>query len=206
MKNTKKSKSNVQSKKNSKSILTKIFYLPSKIFELEQGRSIQNIIGWLLRLGSAGIAIGVIKTDYNLIAGLSANMPASNFISELLSIIGISSAGYIGTGLLYLRAGRILKEPSISDYPMLFLFAEIVQIFSEILGVMIIIISTFAGVMSAIYNAMGDYGAYGFAPLLSGLYGWASLYYLFAGLALLVLGHAFRDFLKILIRIEKNTR
>ena len=85
-------------------------------------------------------------------------------------------------------------------------FVEIIQIVAEILGVMIMLISTVAGVVSLAFSALGDNGAFGFAPFISGLYGWAALYYFFSGVAMFLVGHAIREFLTILIRIEKNTR
>lgn len=206
MRQTKKLNFKIKDKTIDPSILSKFFSIPAKIFEFGEGKTIQLIFGWFLRIMSAGIALSVIKWDYDILSSIKGQMPASSFIGYILSTIGISFTGYMGSGFLYLRASRIIKQTHLSEYPMLFLFAEIVQIFTELIGIMIVIISFFVGIISAVFKVMGSDGAYGFAPILSGLFGWASLYYFFFGLGLLIFGHAFRDYINILIKTEKNTR
>jgi len=194
-----------KAKKGEVSIMQKILALPGKIIGLESGKTFQFLVGWFLRIGSVAVVLATLNVDYKILSALKGKMPVSYFIGGGLSVLGISFTGYIGAGILYLRAGRILSGGALLKYPMLFLFAEIIQIFTELLGVMVILISTFIGMVSLLLSATGGKGLLGFAPFLAGLYGWGAAMYFFMGIAFLLFGHAFRDFLTILIRIESNT-
>ncbi|MES0491514.1 MAG: hypothetical protein ABUK01_16080 [Leptospirales bacterium] len=192
-------------KKNEPSgFLKKILALPEKVVSLESGKMVRFIVGWCLRLCSIAIIFAALKYDYKIVASLKWKMAISSLFGGGLSVLGISFVAYFGAAVLFLRSGRILAAVAAGNYPMLYLFAEIIQIVTEIFGVMIILFSVFFGFLFVLLNFWG--GSLSFLSFFGGFYGWFSLFYFFLGIALLLFGHAFREFLNLLVRIEVNTR